>query len=295
MSTSKPRIVITGCKGDVGRFAFDYARSQGADVRGVDVTGRGNEIDYISADLSDPGQVADVLYGADAVIHLAAISDPHVFPAARTFMTNIAITFNVLNAAAQLGIKRIVSASSIQIHHPAFPHRPITYEYLPFDEDHPVDAHDEYGLSKLVGEACAASYAHHRGMTVVSLRITWSVDPALLGRFPFHMPDELPEPNPRGGRWLPTPFYIDARDCGRACYLAATVDLPAATHIPSILTARDSCAVTPSLEIARRFFPAAAIRPGLEGYGSIASGARAEQVLGFVPQYSWRDNSHREG
>ncbi|MCL4506147.1 MAG: hypothetical protein M1434_06130 [Chloroflexi bacterium] len=34
MSTSKPRIVITGCKGDVSHFAFDYARSQGADVLG---------------------------------------------------------------------------------------------------------------------------------------------------------------------------------------------------------------------------------------------------------------------
>jgi hypothetical protein len=108
-------------------------------------------------------------------------------------------------------------------------------------------------------------------------------------QFPLHVPDDLPAPHPQGKRrGLPTPFYIDARDCARACWLAATVDLPAATHIPLILTARDSCLDTPSPEVARRFFPQAEIRPGLAEYGSIASGKRAEQVLGFAPAFSWR-------
>jgi nucleoside-diphosphate-sugar epimerase len=283
--------MVTGSKGDVGRFVVPYARAQGADVLAVDNAGHGEWFDYISADLTDPGQAYDVLAGADAVINLAAISDPHVFPAAKTFRTNMAIAWNVFQACARLGIKRVVSASSIQVQHPAFPHAPIHYHYLPFDEDHPVDAHDEYGMSKRVGEALADSFARHWGMTVISLRITWSVDPQLYDRFPLHVPEHLPEPDPQGRRrWLPTPFYIDARDCARACYLAATVDLPPATHIPLILAARDSCVDMPSPEIARRFFPQAEIRAGLEEFGSIACGARAEQVLGFVPEHGWRRN-----
>jgi nucleoside-diphosphate-sugar epimerase len=282
------RIVVTGAKGDVGEFVVDYARRQGADVLAVDVVGRGDWDGYISADLTDLGQVYDVLHGADAVINLAAISDPYVFTAARTFITNTRIAYNVFEAAARLGIRRVVSASSIQVQHPAFPRAPIHYQYLPFDEDHPLDAHDEYGMSKVVGEACASSFAHHWGLTVVSLRITWSVPVDWMQRFPFHVPDVLPTPGP-GKRWLPTPFYIDARDCARACYLSATVDLPPATHIPLILTARDSCLDMPSAEVARRFFPQAEIRPGLEGFMSIASGKRAEEVLGFVPEYSWRE------
>jgi nucleoside-diphosphate-sugar epimerase len=284
------RIVVTGSKGDVGPYVVDYARAQGADVLSVDRVGRGDWEGYISADLTDLGQVYDVLHGADAVINLAAISDPYVYPAAKTFTTNAAITFNVFEAAAKLGIRRVVNASSIQVHHPAFPRAPIQYRYLPFDEDHPMDAHDEYGLSKVVGEACADSFAHHWGLTVVSLRITWSVRPEQMAQFPIALPDELPEPGPTK-RWLPTPFYIDARDCARACYLAATVELPAATHIPLILSARDSTYDVPSAEVARRFFPAAEIRLGLEGFGSIASSARAEQVLGFVPEFSWRSAS----
>ena len=276
----------------MGQYVVEYARQQGADVLAVDNDGHGEWFDYMSADLTDPGQMYDVLAGADAVVNLAAISDPHVYPAARTFMTNVGITYNCFEACARLGVRRVVSASSIQVHHPAFPHAPIQYRYLPFDEDHPTDAHDEYGMSKLAGEALADSFARHWGLTVVSLRITWSVEAQVMSRFPIHVPDQLPPPDPQGKRrWLPTPFYVDARDCARACYLAATVDLPAATHIPLILTARDSCVDMPSAEMARRFFPQAEIRPGLEGFNSIASGARAEQVLGFVPQYSWRNTT----
>ncbi|HEY3342122.1 MAG TPA: NAD(P)-dependent oxidoreductase [Anaerolineae bacterium] len=283
------RIVVTGSKGDVGRFVVDHVRRQGDDVLGVDLIGRGNLDDYISADLTDAGQVFDVLQGADAVIHLGAISDPHVFPAAHTFLTNTSITYNVLNAAAKLGIRRVVIASSIQIHHPAFPHERIRYRYLPFDEDHTPDPHDEYGLSKWVGEACAAQFAHHWRMTVVSLRITWSVPPERMGIFPIHMPDTLPEPDPYTGIWMPTPFYIDARDCARAAYLAATVDLPDAAHIPLIITARDSTLEITSDELVRRFFPQAERRAELKGFQAICSGARAEQVLGFVPEYTWRN------
>ena len=297
MNSDRFRLVVTGSRGDVGRFVVPYARSQpGVDVLGVDMTGHGDLDGYISADMTDLGQVYDVLHGADAVINLAAISDPYAFPAAKTFTTNSAITWNVFEAAARLGIKRVVNASSIQVNHPAFPHAPIHYQYLPFDEDHPTDPHDEYGMAKKVGEAIADSFAHHWGMTVVSLRITWSVDPELMGRFPLHVPEQLPPAQPGGHRWLPTSFYVDARDCARACFLAATVALPAAVHIPLIVTAPDSCSDMPAEEIARRFFPQARTRPGFKGFVSIASGARAEQVLGFRPQYNWRDvQSEKEG
>lgn len=288
MTSQKRRIVVTGCKGDVGEYAYDYARSQGDDVLGVDIVGRGNTGNYLSADMTDLGQAYDVLHGADAVIHLAAISDPYAFTAARTFNANVTSAYNVLEAAARLGIKRVVMASSIQVHHPAFPRHPIEYLYLPFDEDHPQDAHDEYGMSKRVGEAIAESFAQHWRMTVVSLRITWSVRPEWMQEFPHHVPDTLPTPA-AGQRWLPTPFYVDARDCARACYLAATAVLPLGAHIPLIINAPDSILDMPTAEVARRFFPHAVLRPGMAEYGSIASCARAEQVLGFRAQYRWRD------
>ena len=75
------KIVVTGCKGRIGGTVLEYMRSQGAQVLGVDTVGIGNFVDYIHADMTDLAQVYDVLHGADAVIHLAAIRDPRLFTA----------------------------------------------------------------------------------------------------------------------------------------------------------------------------------------------------------------------
>lgn len=279
MSEHRQRIVITGSKGLVGRHAVDYASAQGADVLGVDIVGRGNYTDYISADLTDLGQVFDVLHGADAVIHLAAINAQRVFPAAHTYMTNLSSTFNVFQACYQLGIKRVVAASSIQVNHTVTPRTPIRYRYLPFDEAHPVDPQDEYSLSKYSGELAADMFAHHYGLTIVSLRFAGVFMPeALFTLAPGEQPDA------RSVLYS----YLDPRDAGRACYLAATAPLPDRSHTVALIAARDQALDMPSLEFAQRYYPDAEIRPGFGGYQSFVDTTRAEKLLGFVAEYSCR-------
>jgi hypothetical protein len=80
--------------------------------------------------------------------------------------------------------------------------------------------------------------------------------------------------------------YIHQRDAARACYLAATADLPPNSHHVLFAAARDSYLNMPSLEYARQFFPDAETRPGLEGYGSLLTSSLAEKLIGFVPEYS---------
>ena len=277
------RLIITGSKGLLGGYVFDHAARQGADVLGVDIAGRGLDYDrYLAADLADLGQVYDVLHGADAVIHLAAINDQKAFTDVRTFMANVGSTYNVLYAASRLGVRRVVLASSIQVNHTSRPHTPIRYRYLPIDEDHPVDPQDEYGLSKVVGEIAADMFARCYGLTAVSLRFVWVATPEDLQKYAPLSPEWAGDP--------PLYTYVDARDAARACYLAATADLPPNSHTALFVTARDSCAGIPALEIARRHYPDAEIRPGLEGFGSLVSGKRAERVIGFVPEYSWRNS-----
>ena len=82
---------------------------------------------------------------------------------------------------------------------------------------------------------------------------------------------------------------VDARDAARACLLAATAPLPPGSHHVFYITALDTCVDVPSAEIARRLYPEAELRPELQGFASLVSGRRAAQVLGFVPQYGWRD------
>jgi nucleoside-diphosphate-sugar epimerase len=276
------RLVVTGSLGDLGRVAAEYAVQQGAHVLGVDQMPYAQapvseRLNYLSADITDLGQVLGVLDGADAVVHLAAIRGQLIYPSARTFMTNVALTWNVLEVAARLKINRVVLASSIQVNSALEPRTPQRYQYLPLDEDHPTDPQDEYSLSKVFAEQCGEMFARHYGLTVVSLRFPWIASPEAVSLLPRRE-------DPKAVAALYT--YIDVRDAARACYLAATAELPPNTHTVLFVAARDSYLDVPTRDYILRFHPEAETRSDLEPYGSLISTKRAEQILGFVPQYS---------
>lgn len=275
------KIVITGCKGLIGSYTFDYAKQQnGVQAFGVDSVGRGNVADYLSADLTDFGQAIDALDGADAVIHLAAIPSQRMFSASRTFITNTAITWNVFEACARLGVPRVVAASSIQVNRTVTMRSPINYAYFPLDEQHPADPQDDYSMCKAVGEELGEMFSKHYGLTVVSIRPPSVLRPEEVAKLPA---GEAKDPH------YALYTYIDVRDAARAFFLAATAELPAQSHTIAFISARDSSINTPSREIVERFFPGAKIKGGLKGHASLVSTKTAERAFGFVPQYSCRD------
>src|SRR5207237_6429729 len=92
---------------------------------------------YLLGDIQDLGQVMEAMYGADAVIHLAAIHNPNIATATVTYQTNVIGTFNVHHAAFRLGIKRVVSASSNAIVGWSYSDNFVP-DYLPVDEYHPL-------------------------------------------------------------------------------------------------------------------------------------------------------------
>jgi nucleoside-diphosphate-sugar epimerase len=112
------RIAVTGGSGKLGRHVVRRLQASGHDVLNLDATGE-RWTGWTQVDLSDYGQVADILGGAqgelapvDAVVHLAAIPAPGLAPDSVTFRTNLTVTFNVLHAAIRRDITRIVIASS---------------------------------------------------------------------------------------------------------------------------------------------------------------------------------------
>ncbi len=273
------RIVVTGARGLLGAPTARYCQQAGADVLGVDVAGRPGPDDtfrFMSAELTDLGQMYDVIHGADAVIHLAAIAAQRVFPAAHTFMNNVGMTWNVLEAAGRLGIKRVVIASSVQVNHTITPRTPIKYEYLPVDEAHPVSPQEDYSIGKLVGEVIADGFAHHWGLTVVSIRFPMIAKPEIYAQMPV-----------KDGEWPNAALYtyVHVEDAARACYLAATAPLPANSHTVLFVAADDSCVDMPTSEYASRYYPEAEQR-GLKGYDSLLNSSRAKKVLGWKPEYS---------
>src|SRR5215510_6513840 len=90
------RIVVTGGSGKAGRWAVRHLRAAGHDVLNVDVVHDGSPHGAcVLADLTDFGQALEVLAGADAVVHLAAIPAPEIRPPAETFRNNAISTYNV--------------------------------------------------------------------------------------------------------------------------------------------------------------------------------------------------------
>jgi nucleoside-diphosphate-sugar epimerase len=276
------KLIITGSKGLIGSHLFEYAKAQkGVQVFGVDSVGRGNVSDYLSADLTDLGQTIDALDGADAVVHLAAIPSQRMFSASKTYNANAAMTWNVFEACARLGVSRVVAASSVQAIYTVTPRHPRQFPYFPIDEKIPVDPQDDYSMSKATGEHLGEMFAKHYGLTVVTIRPPWVARPEdLVG-----LPAEPGDDPVASSLWA----YCDVRDEARAFFLAATAKLPAQSHTVAFCVAKDSVANVPSRELIKRHFPQAKIRGGLKGFDSLISGETAKRAFGFVPQYSCRN------
>jgi NAD(P)-dependent dehydrogenase (short-subunit alcohol dehydrogenase family) len=175
------KLLITGGNGRVGATVVERLARSGHDLT-VIARSAGAAVDgarYVQCDINDFEALLAVMQGMEAVVHLAALPAPVGWSSEEIFRINCAGTFNVYEAAARAGIRRVVTASSINavgynwgLH--SFPIR-----FLPIDEEHPVSATDAYSFSKQVTEQIA-HYAWRRdGIGGVCLRLPY-VAPARL-------------------------------------------------------------------------------------------------------------------
>ena len=111
-TSSIRRICVTGASGKAGRAVVRDLLEHDYDVTATDIasTRKENLDGAVRADLTEYGQVLEVLSGVDAVIHLANIPAPGIHTPAVTFNTNMSMNFNVFHAAARCGLKRVVWA-----------------------------------------------------------------------------------------------------------------------------------------------------------------------------------------
>ena len=167
------RVLLTGGTGNVGTAAVMHLAGLGHDVT---VIGRSADQDipnarYVQCDINDYELLERVMKGHEAVVHLAAIPSPVDNPGHELFRVNDLGTFNVYEAAAEAGIRRIVSASSINALGFFFGDRGFPIVYLPVNEDHPVLATDAYSFSKQVMESIGRYFWDRDGISSVMLRL----------------------------------------------------------------------------------------------------------------------------
>ena len=273
------RIVVTGGSGKAGRAVVRDLVEHDHDVLGVDLaSSTESPAASLLTDLTEFGQVVECLAGADAVVHLAAIPASGIHTEETTFRTNMLSTFNVFEAARVLGLQRVVWASSETIL--GLPFERELPEYAPIDEEHPPLPQSSYALSKLLAEEAGRQLHRRSGIPCVALRFSNIMEPHDYKRFPSFWDD------PTLRRWNLW-GYVDARDVALSCRLALAAEV-GAEHF--IVAAADTVMNRPSAELMAEVYPSVQYRPTGGDFDTLLSIAKARTLLGYTPQWSWRDH-----
>ncbi|WP_067932361.1 NAD-dependent epimerase/dehydratase family protein [Alicyclobacillus kakegawensis] len=276
------RVVVTGGSGRLGPWVIREFLEHGYEVVNIDTRHPQEPLcPTVIADLAQLGDAVDVLEGADALVHLAAIPAAGLRPNEFTFRNNVLSTYNVLAAASLLGMSKAVITSSESSYGLVFALHPFSPQYVPVDEDHPQLPQDSYGLSKVVNEATADMFHRRSGMQVVSFRLGNVIAPDMYENFPSFIH------NPRERErilWS----YIDTRDAAVAYRLAVEADGLGSMRLN--IAADDTSMDIPSRELMAVSYPDVRdFRAPLEGYETLLDNRRAKQVLGWQPVHRWRD------
>jgi nucleoside-diphosphate-sugar epimerase len=274
------RICVTGASGRAGRVTVRELLAHGHDVVATDLAAPPEElgVPVLRADLTDYGQAVEVLDGVESVVHLANIPAPGIHTPATTFTANMTMNYNVFTAAAQLGLRRVVWASSETTLGLPFDVPP---RYAPVDEDHYPYPTTSYALSKVASETVAEQVAAWSGIPFVALRFSNILGPEEYALFP-----ERAWKDARLRKWNVW-GYIDQRDAAMACRLALTADVEGSSAY--IIAAADTVMDRPSAELLREVFPGTPLTREVGEHETLLAIDRARAALGFDPEHSWRE------
>jgi UDP-glucose 4-epimerase len=279
------RIAVTGGSGKLGAVVVRELRASGHEVVSLDQHGERGP-GFVRVDLSDFGQVIDALAGVndqhdgvDAIVHLAAIPAPGILSDVATFHNNIAVTFNVLQAARRLGIRRVVTASSETVLGLPFDVPP---PYIPVDEEYEPRPESIYSLVKTLEERMAREFVRwDPELSLTALRFSNVMVPEDYAEFPsFDADARLRKWNLWG--------YIDARDGAQAIERALDAALPGFQAY--IIAAADTVMSRPNAELVAEVFPDTPVRGDLGEHDTMLSIDKARRALGYAPRHSWRDH-----
>lgn len=172
------KILVTGAEGFIGSHLTEALVRQGHDVRafilynsfnswgwldhcGEDVQGK---FEIFLGDVRDPNGVRTAMKGCEAVLHLAAlIAIPYSYHSPDTYIdTNIKGTLNIVQAARDLGVAKIIHTSTSEVYGTAV--------FVPITEDHPLQGQSPYSASKIGADQIAMSFYNSFGTPVTVLR-----------------------------------------------------------------------------------------------------------------------------
>lgn len=293
------RIFLTGGSGKAGRHVVPYLVAQGHRVTNADLVPLGHPgVDDLIVDLTDAGQVFSALHAwagfdemeapagtpvprYDAIVHLAAIPRILLVPDTETYRVNTLSTFNILEAAAKMGIGKVIYASSETTYGVCFVQGEVKPEYLPVDEEHAVRPHDAYAASKVANEVTAQAFQRRTGADIYGLRINNVIEPH---EYAQNFPAYLEDPALRRRNVF---AYIDARDLGHMIDRCLKTD-GLGYQVFNVANPDLSVGETAE-EIRARFYPDVPLRREMQEHETFYDISRAQRLVGFAPVHSWRE------
>ncbi|MEO7422242.1 MAG: NAD(P)-dependent oxidoreductase [Ornithinibacter sp.] len=290
------RIFFTGGSGKAGRHVATFLAEQGHQVTNADLVPLEHPtVADLRVDLTDAGETYSALAGLatleeldlpekpayDAVVHFAAVPRILLRPDAATYAANVISTYNVLEAATRLGVRKIVFASSETTYGICFAQGERRPHYVPVDEDHPTVPEDSYGMSKVANEVTARSFQARSGADVYGLRINNVIEPHEYAEL---FPGFLADPATRRRNIF---AYIDTRDLAQMVQRCLDVD-GLGYEVFNVANADLSVDAT-TKEIRHRFYDGIEVRAEMGRDETFYSIDKARDLLGFAPLHSWRD------
>ncbi len=279
------RVVVTGGTGRAGQWVVRNLAEAGHEVVNVDVTDRPDlELpgEFCRVDLTDAGKVYDALFQfrPEGICHLAANPAPSGQAQIDVFDNNVVSAHNIMQAAGDLGVSRVVYASSEMA--TGLLTDGTTPTRIPFDESERRPSPNAYALSKYLSEVIADSLAVRYPQTAwVGLRINNVIPPDSYDRFQAEWDDPG---RSQGNFWS----YIDARDVGTA-YRAA-LEGNSSGHEVCLIAAADTRAKRDLRSLMAEFY---------DGYDSFADDyenpksafdcTKMRTLFGWSPSHSWRE------
>ncbi len=178
MDLAKKKILVTGADGFIGSQLVENLVKNEHDVRALVLYNSFNswgwldhcppdihtKLDVFPGDIRDSYQIRKAMQDCQVVIHLAAlVGIPYSYQAPASYLdTNIKGTLNILQAALDMGIEKVVHTSSSEVYGSA--------RWVPMDEEHPLQAQSPYSASKIGADQLALSFHRSFGLPVAIIR-----------------------------------------------------------------------------------------------------------------------------
>ena len=172
------KVLITGADGFIGSHLTEYLMDKGYEVKAFTYYNSFNtwgwldtfpkeklsELEIFQGDIRDPNGVRTAMKGTEEVFHLAAlIAIPFSYHSPDSYVdTNIKGTLNVLQAARDLNLERVLITSTSEVYG--------TAQYVPIDEKHPYQGQSPYSATKIGADRLAESFYRSFGLPVTIVR-----------------------------------------------------------------------------------------------------------------------------